>query len=70
MDPHKRSVTIEVMDAKEHVLGGGRFATEAAGYRLMLGSVDAWPDRVWTIEQRDRLTAQRRLFGQVTSRTR
>ncbi|MBY9073480.1 IS110 family transposase [Nocardioides sp. WL0053] len=50
MDPHKRSVTIEVMDGDEHVLGGGRFATDAAGYRLMLDSVRAWPDRVWAIE--------------------
>ena len=25
MDPHKRSVTIEVMAADEAVLGGGRF---------------------------------------------
>jgi hypothetical protein len=42
MDPHKRSVTIEVMDGDEHVLGGGRFATDAAGYRSMLDSVRAW----------------------------
>ena len=28
MDPHKRSVTIEVMAADETVLGGGRFATD------------------------------------------
>jgi len=27
MDPHKRSVTIEVMAADETVLGGGRYAT-------------------------------------------
>ena len=50
MDPHKRSVTIEVMDGHEHVLGGGRFATDPAGYRSMLDSVRAWPDRVWAIE--------------------
>jgi transposase len=50
MDPHKGSVTIEVMDGDEHVLGGGRCATDAAGYRAMLGSVDAWPNRVWAIE--------------------
>ena len=50
MDPHKRSVTIEVMDGDEHVLDGGRFATDAAGYRSMLDSVAPWPDRVWAIE--------------------
>jgi transposase len=50
MDPHKRSVTIEVMDADEHVLGGGRFATDPAGYRALLDTVRGWPDRVWAIE--------------------
>ena len=33
MDPHKRSVTIEVMNASEAVLGAGRFATDATGYQ-------------------------------------
>ena len=50
MDPHKRSVTIEVMDGDEHILGGGRYATDAAGYRSMLDHVRAWPNRVWAIE--------------------
>lgn len=50
MDPHKRSVTIEVMAADETVLGGGRFATDRAGYRAMLDYVRRWPDRVWAIE--------------------
>ena len=50
MDPHKRSVTIEVMTADESVLGGGRFATDAAGYSSMLDRVAGWPDRVWAIE--------------------
>jgi transposase len=50
MDPHKRSVTIEVMDGDEYVLGGGRFGTDATGYRSMLHSVRAWPNRVWAIE--------------------
>ena len=36
MDPHKRSATIEVMAGDETVLGGGRYATDAAGYRAML----------------------------------
>ena len=50
MDPHKRSVTIEVMAADETVLGGGRFATDKPGYRAMLDYVHRWPDRVWAIE--------------------
>ena len=35
MDPHKRSATIEVLDADEAVLGSGRFGTDAAGYAAM-----------------------------------
>ena len=50
MDPHKRSVTIEVMAADERVLGGGRFGTDLAGYRAMLDYVRRWPNRVWAIE--------------------
>jgi transposase len=50
MDPHKRSVTIEVMDADEAVLGGGRFGTDVAGYRSMLDYLKRWPDRVWAVE--------------------
>ena len=50
MDPHKRSVTIEVMTADESVVGGGRFSTTAAGYRSMLEDVGAWSNRVWAIE--------------------
>ena len=36
MDPHKRSVTIEVMAADETVHGGGRFGTDRAGYQALL----------------------------------
>jgi len=50
MDPHKRSVTIEVMAADETILGGGRFGTDAAGYRALLRYVRQWPERVWAIE--------------------
>ena len=50
MDPHKRSVTIEVMRADEAVLGGGRFATDAAGYAELLRYLQEWPERVWAIE--------------------
>jgi transposase len=50
MDPHKRSVTIEVMTADEEVLGGGRFGTDTAGYKSMLEYLRRWPERFWAIE--------------------
>jgi hypothetical protein len=50
MDPHKRSVTIEVMIGDETVVGGGRFGTDMIGYRSMLEVARRWPDRVWSIE--------------------
>ncbi len=50
MDPHKRSVTIEIMDPNETVLGRGRFTTDQAGFTAMLKRVGSWPQRVWAIE--------------------
>jgi transposase len=50
MDPHKRSVTIEVITSEERVLAGGRFATDVKGFAAMLAHVAVWPDRVWAIE--------------------
>ena len=50
MDPHKRSVTIEVMAGDETVHGGGRFATDRAGYQALLRYARQWPHRVWAIE--------------------
>jgi len=50
MDPHKRSVTIEVMAGDETILGGGRFATDRQGFQQMLACAKAWPNRVWAIE--------------------
>jgi transposase len=50
MDPHKRSVTIEVMAADETVLGGGRFATDVDGFAAMARYVSRFSDRVWAIE--------------------
>ena len=49
MDPHKRSATIEVMDGDETILGGGRYATDVAGYAAMLSS-GQFPQRTWAIE--------------------
>jgi transposase len=50
MDPHKSSATIEVVDQREAVLGGGRFLTDTAGYRQMLAAGRRWPQRVWAVE--------------------
>jgi transposase len=50
MDPHKRSVTVEVMAANEVVLGGGRYPTDRDGYQAMFVFAKRWPDRVWAIE--------------------
>ena len=50
VDPHKLSVTIEVVDDRERVLATGRFSTDKAGYAAMLRRVAAWPERVWAVE--------------------
>ncbi len=50
MDPHKRSATIEVMAGDESVLGGGRFGTDAAGYRAMLSYARQFAERTWAVE--------------------
>jgi transposase len=50
MDPHKRSVTIEVMHADERIVGSGRFGTDRDGYRDMVTVARQWPARVWAIE--------------------
>ena len=54
MDPHKRSVTIELMMADESVLGGGRYTTDEAGFAAMMRYVyTIQPDvaqRVWAVE--------------------
>lgn len=50
VDPHKLSVTIEVVDQHETVLATGRFATDNGGYRAMLKRVASWPERTWAVE--------------------
>ncbi|TWP38054.1 IS110 family transposase [Leekyejoonella antrihumi] len=50
MDPHKRSVTIEIMTGDESILGKGRFGTDREGHEAMRRQVMAWPNRVWAIE--------------------
>ncbi len=48
MDPHKRSVTVEVMAGDETVIGHGRFATDTEGYRQLLSFAGQW-DRGKTV---------------------
>lgn len=36
MDPHKRTVTIEVMTPTEQIVGHGRFTTDETGFTSML----------------------------------
>lgn len=51
MDPHKRTVTIEVMDAQEHIHGHRQLTTDAAdGFDQMMAFAPAWPDQVWAVE--------------------
>ena len=54
MDPHKRSATIEVMTGDETILGGGRYATDEAGFAAMTDYVNRVQphveDRVWAVE--------------------
>ncbi|MGF6885630.1 hypothetical protein ABIA39_007453 [Nocardia sp. GAS34] len=50
MDPHKRSATIEVIDAEDRILATGRYGTDTAGYSEMLAAAQGFLDRVWAIE--------------------
>ena len=50
VDPHKKSVTIEAVDADGQVLATGRFDTTSTGYRLMTAYVAQWPQRRWAVE--------------------
>jgi transposase len=50
VDPHKKSVTIEAVDADGQVLATGRFDTTSTGYRLMTAYVAQWPHRRWAVE--------------------
>lgn len=50
VDPHKLSVTIEVVDGREKVLGSGRFTTDKAGFSAMRKYVQQWSDREWAVE--------------------
>lgn len=50
VDPHKLSVTIEVVDDREKILGSGRFTTDKAGFAALRKSVQQWSEREWAVE--------------------
>jgi transposase len=51
VDPHKRSVTLEVVDVDGKVAATGRFGTGSRDYRAMLGFVRRrWPQHRWAVE--------------------
>ncbi|GAB0108677.1 IS110 family transposase [Nocardia sp. JMUB6875] len=50
MDPHKRSATIEAIDAQARILATGRYGTDTAGYTEMLSAGKQFADRIWAIE--------------------
>jgi len=50
VDPHKASVTIEVVDGDGKVAATGRFETDQRSYRNLLTYVRRWPHRVWAVE--------------------
>lgn len=50
MDPHKRSVTIEVMTGDESIVDRGRYGTDEAGFSALLEQARKWPQRVWAVE--------------------
>lgn len=51
VDPHKRSVTLEVVDEDGTVAATGRFGTGNRDYRAMLAYVRRqWPQHRWAVE--------------------
>jgi transposase len=50
LDPHKRSMTIEVINDREQVLGQGRYSTDTSGYQAMLAAGRRHAGRVWAVE--------------------
>lgn len=50
MDPHKRSATIEVINATGRRLAVGRYGTDKAGYEAMLATGREYRERVWAVE--------------------
>ena len=47
VDPHKRSATIEIINAREKTLEQGRFGTDRDGYQAILAAGRKHKDRLW-----------------------
>lgn len=50
VDPHKRSNTALVLDARENVLAQQRFANDRDGYRDLKRFARTWRERTWAVE--------------------
>jgi transposase len=50
VDPHKASVTIEIVDQHGTLAATGRFPTARGGYQALIRFVRQWPHRVWAVE--------------------
>lgn len=50
VDPHKASVTIEVVDQHGTLAATGRFPTARGGYQALIRFVRQWPHRIWAVE--------------------
>jgi transposase len=50
VDPHKASVTIEVVDEHGILAATGRFPTARGGYQALIRYVKQWPQRTWAVE--------------------
>lgn len=50
VDPHERSATIEIINAREKTVGQGRFGTDRDGYQAMLAAGRKHKDRLRAVE--------------------
>src|SRR3954454_13698935 len=50
VDPHKRSNTALVLDARENVLAQQRFSNDRDGHRELKAFARTWRDRTWAVE--------------------
>jgi hypothetical protein len=50
VDPHKASVTIEVVDQHGMLAATGRLPTARGGYRALMRYVKQWLQRLWAVE--------------------
>lgn len=50
VDPHKRSNTVLVLDARENVLARQRFDNDRDGHRQLKAFAKSWKTRTWAVE--------------------